>query len=76
MSEKVGQRMTENAVSPSAVALLGTGIMGAGMGRNIARAGIPLRVWNRTRDRAEALAADGATVGGSPAETVRGPASS
>ena len=45
--------MTENAASPSAVALLGTGIMGAGMERNIAQAGIPLRVWNRTRGRAE-----------------------
>jgi 3-hydroxyisobutyrate dehydrogenase len=72
MSEKVGQHMTESAASPVAVALLGTGIMGAGMGRNIARAGLPLRVWNRTRDRAEPLAADGATVGDSPADTVRG----
>lgn len=64
--------MTENALPQPAVALLGTGIMGAGMGRNIARAGIPVRVWNRTRDRAEPLAADGATVAGSPAEAVRG----
>ena len=31
------------------VALLGTGTMGLGMGRNIAAAGIPLRAWNRTR---------------------------
>jgi 3-hydroxyisobutyrate dehydrogenase len=52
--------MTDSALPPSAVALLGTGIMGAGMGRNLARAGIPLRVWDRTRDRAEPLAADGA----------------
>lgn len=44
---------------------------GAGMGRNIARAGIRLRVWNRTRDRAEPLAADGA-VADSPAGAVRG----
>jgi 3-hydroxyisobutyrate dehydrogenase len=72
MSEKVGQQMTESTASPLAVALLGTGIMGAGMGRNIARAGLPLRVWNRTRDRAEPLAADGAAVGDSPADTVRG----
>jgi 3-hydroxyisobutyrate dehydrogenase len=64
--------MTDSAGPPSAVALLGTGIMGAGMGRNIARAGLPLRVWNRTRDRAEPLAADGAAVGDSPADTVRG----
>lgn len=44
------------------VALLGTGTMGAGMARNIAAAGTPLRVWNRTRDRAAPLAEAGATV--------------
>jgi 3-hydroxyisobutyrate dehydrogenase len=38
------------------VALLGTGTMGAGMARNMAAAGLPLRVWNRTRERAEPLA--------------------
>jgi len=63
--------MTESAPAPPTVALLGTGIMGAGMGRNLARAGLPLRVWNRTRDRAEPLAADGATVTDGPAEAVR-----
>jgi 3-hydroxyisobutyrate dehydrogenase len=30
--------------------------MGAGMARNMAAAGLPLRVWNRTRERAEPLA--------------------
>jgi len=54
-----------------AVALLGTGLMGAGMGRNLARAGLPLRVWNRTQAKAEALAADGAFVAATPAEAVR-----
>jgi 3-hydroxyisobutyrate dehydrogenase len=54
------------------VALLGTGTMGAGMARNIAGAGIPLRVWNRTRAKAEPLAEAGAEVAGSPAEAVRG----
>ena len=54
------------------VALLGTGIMGAGMARNIAAAGLPLRVWNRTRAKAEPLAEAGAEVAGSPAEAVRG----
>jgi 3-hydroxyisobutyrate dehydrogenase len=53
------------------VALLGTGIMGAGMARNIAKAGLPLRVWNRTRANAEPLASDGATIAGTPAEAVR-----
>ncbi len=53
------------------VALLGTGIMGAGMARNIAGAGLPLVVWNRSRDKAEALA-DVATVADSVAEAVDG----
>jgi 3-hydroxyisobutyrate dehydrogenase len=53
------------------VALLGTGIMGAGMTRNIAKAGLPVRVWNRSRDKAEPLA-DVATVAGSVAEAVEG----
>jgi len=54
------------------VALLGTGTMGAGMAANIAGAGLPLRVWNRTRDKAEPLAQAGATVADTPAEAVRG----
>jgi 3-hydroxyisobutyrate dehydrogenase len=51
------------------VALLGTGTMGAGMARNLLAAGHDLRVWNRTRARAEGL---GATVCESPAEAVDG----
>ncbi|WP_448320522.1 NAD(P)-dependent oxidoreductase [Streptomyces sp. CO7] len=54
------------------VAVLGTGIMGAAMARNIARAGHALRVWNRSREKAEPLAADGAHVAGTPAEAVEG----
>lgn len=53
------------------VALLGTGTMGVGMARNIAGAGLPLRVWNRTRDRAQPLA-DVARVADSVAEAVDG----
>lgn len=58
--------------STPTVALLGTGTMGAGMARNIARAGIPVRVWNRTVERAEPLADDGAAVCRTPAEAVVG----
>lgn len=54
------------------VALLGVGTMGAGMGRNICRAGLPLRVWNRNRDKAEALSGAGATVAATPADAVEG----
>ncbi|MFF8097254.1 NAD(P)-dependent oxidoreductase [Streptomyces sp. NPDC016675] len=54
------------------VSVLGTGIMGAAMARNLARAGHTVRVWNRSRDKAEPLAADGAHVADSPPEAVRG----
>jgi 3-hydroxyisobutyrate dehydrogenase len=54
------------------VSVLGTGIMGAAMARNLARASHTVRVWNRSRDKAEPLAADGAYVAGSPEEAVRG----
>jgi len=45
--------------------------MGAGMARNIAAAGLDLRVWNRHRERAEPLA-DVATVTDTAAEAVAG----
>ncbi|MFE5405754.1 NAD(P)-dependent oxidoreductase [Streptomyces sp. NPDC056580] len=54
------------------VAVLGTGIMGAAMARNIARAGLGVRAWNRTREKAEPLASDGIRVTGTPAEAVEG----
>jgi 3-hydroxyisobutyrate dehydrogenase len=37
------------------VSLLGTGIMGAGMGRSMARAGLDVTVWNRSIEKARAL---------------------
>jgi 3-hydroxyisobutyrate dehydrogenase len=54
------------------VSVLGTGIMGAAMARNLCRAGLEVRVWNRSREKAEPLAADGARVTGTPAEAVEG----
>lgn len=54
------------------VAVLGTGTMGAGMARSCRRAGLEVRAWNRTRDRAQPLADDGVTVCATPAEAVRG----
>jgi 3-hydroxyisobutyrate dehydrogenase len=53
-------------------AFLGLGAMGAPMARRLLAAGYPLTVWNRTRARAEALAADGARVAADPADAVRG----
>ncbi|MHA6758969.1 NAD(P)-dependent oxidoreductase [Streptacidiphilus sp. PAMC 29251] len=53
------------------VALLGTGIMGAAMARNLLKAGHQVTVWNRTAARAEPLASDGAVIAADPAEAVR-----
>jgi 3-hydroxyisobutyrate dehydrogenase len=54
------------------VAVLGAGIMGAPMARNIAGAGNEVRVWNRTKEKAEALASDAVEVAGSPSEAASG----
>jgi 3-hydroxyisobutyrate dehydrogenase len=46
--------------------------MGGPMAANLARAGFEVRAWNRTADRAEALAEDGAIPAVSPAYAVDG----
>lgn len=51
------------------LAVLGAGIMGAPIARNLAAAGHDVAVWNRTRAKAEGL---GARVADSPADAVRG----
>ncbi|MFI1073887.1 NAD(P)-dependent oxidoreductase [Streptomyces puniciscabiei] len=67
-SERQGASMTDKPT----VSVLGTGIMGAAMARNLCRAGLEVRAWNRTREKAEPLAADGARIAGTPAEAVEG----
>jgi 3-hydroxyisobutyrate dehydrogenase len=54
------------------VAVLGTGIMGAPIARNIAAAGLETRAWNRTRAKAEPLAEHGVTVADTAGEAVDG----
>ncbi|WP_375593050.1 NAD(P)-dependent oxidoreductase [Algihabitans albus] len=56
----------------ASVALLGTGLMGRPMAEKLLEAGFALRVWNRTRAKAEPLAASGAKVCGSPGEAAAG----
>jgi 3-hydroxyisobutyrate dehydrogenase len=64
--------MTYNQ-STEVVAVLGAGgAMGFAMARNIARAGLPVRAWNRSRAKAEPLAQDGAVITGTPAEAAEG----
>ncbi len=54
------------------VAVLGTGIMGGPMAANLASAGLDVRVWNRSREKAEPLADRGADVADSPAQAAAG----
>src|SRR3954467_14436685 len=56
----------------STVAVLGTGIMGSGMARNLAGAGIETRAWNRTKARAETLADAGGAAADTPAHAGGG----
>jgi 3-hydroxyisobutyrate dehydrogenase-like beta-hydroxyacid dehydrogenase len=53
------------------VGLIGLGGMGTGMAKSLLRAGHRMTVFNRTRARADALRADGATVAATIAEACR-----
>ena len=55
----------------SRIGFLGTGIMGLPMARRLIEAGHEVRAWNRTRPKAEPLAAAGAAVVDSPGDAVR-----
>jgi 3-hydroxyisobutyrate dehydrogenase len=54
------------------IAFLGTGLLGSAFVRAARRRGVAVQVWNRSLDKAEPLAADGAVVCPTPAEAVRG----
>lgn len=54
------------------IAFLGTGLMGRPMARNLLAAGFSVTVWNRTRAKAEELAAEGASVADSPTQAATG----
>jgi 3-hydroxyisobutyrate dehydrogenase len=53
------------------VAVLGTGIMGSAMARNLLKAGLAVTVWDRSPAATAGLARDGARAAGSPADAVR-----
>ena len=53
------------------VAVLGTGIMGSAMARNLLRGGLAVTVWDRSPEATAALAREGARAAGSAAEAVR-----
>ena len=53
------------------IAFIGLGKMGLGMAHNLLRAGHSLAAYNRSREKAEALAGEGARVADSPADACR-----
>jgi 3-hydroxyisobutyrate dehydrogenase-like beta-hydroxyacid dehydrogenase len=56
------------------VGVVGLGQMGAAMAASLLRAGHEVTVYNRTREKADALAARGARLAGTPGEACRGEA--
>ena len=65
MTDKPGRAATS-------VAVLGTGIMGAAMARNLLGAGLRTTVWDRSPEATSALAGAGAVAAASAAEAVDG----
>ena len=64
--------MNELTLEPGkVVAVLGTGIMGSAMARNLAAAGLHTTVWDRSPQAAAPLAGAGVRVAVSPQEAVR-----
>jgi len=58
--------------TPRLVGFIGIGRMGAGMARNLLRAGYRVAVFNRSPGKTAALAAEGARVAQSPADACAG----
>lgn len=54
------------------IGFVGTGLMGRGMAHSLLRQGHTVRVWNRTRSKAEDVAKAGAAVAATPADAARG----
>jgi 3-hydroxyisobutyrate dehydrogenase len=65
--------MTTNTVdSRPSVAVIGAGIMGSAMARNLVSAGLPTTVWDRSAAVVAPLAQAGAVAADDPAAAVRG----
>lgn len=73
MTDSQTAQPADRGLVTETIALLGAGgTMGFPIARNIARAGLPTRVWNRTTEKAAPLAADGAYLARTPGEAARG----
>jgi 3-hydroxyisobutyrate dehydrogenase len=64
---------TDRGLVTDTIAVLGAGgTMGLPIARHIARAGLPVRAWNRSGGKARPLAADGAYLARTPYDAARG----
>jgi 3-hydroxyisobutyrate dehydrogenase-like beta-hydroxyacid dehydrogenase len=68
-TSEINSRASSGANSPPKIAILGTGKMGSAIAARLAGAGFSLTLWNRTRERAEALRLG--RVADTPAAAVR-----
>jgi 3-hydroxyisobutyrate dehydrogenase len=65
-----GNGLGREAIPSPRVAVLGTGIMGSGIARNLLRAGLAVDVWDRSPEAAARLTGAGAIAHASPDQTV------
>jgi 3-hydroxyisobutyrate dehydrogenase len=73
MTDTQAAQPTDRELVTETIAVLGAGgTMGFAIARNIARAGLPVRAWNRSRDKAGPLAADGAYLARTPRDAASG----
>jgi 3-hydroxyisobutyrate dehydrogenase len=73
MSAAQTAQSADRGLVTETIAVLGAGgTMGFPMARNIARAGLPTRVWNRSDDKARPLTSDGAYLARTPRDAASG----
>ncbi len=73
MTEMPTAQSADRGLVTETIAVLGAGgTMGFPIARNIARAGLPVRVWNRSPGKAEPLAQDGAYLARTPKDAADG----
>ena len=69
MSNSAQNDALEELMKPT-VGLIGLGLMGKPMGRNLLKAGFPLVVWNRTSAKADDLVREGAKLAANPRDVA------
>jgi 3-hydroxyisobutyrate dehydrogenase len=68
MGENRAREFSENRALEFSVGWIGTGRMGAPLAERLAAAGLQVTAWNRTREKAEALAGSGVKTVAEPAD--------